>query len=807
MDKKSQRTLEFDKILGLLAEHTSFSAGKSLALQLRPTSDLEEATRWQIETNEARILLDKQTDVTIGGARDVRRAAGNAQRGFILSAEDFLEVRSTVIAARDLRRKIIKLQDTYPNLAFIAELFEECPGLVSAISNTLDERGEVLDSASAELASIRRKLRIVHGRIHDRLRSLMNSEKNQFLQEPTVTTRGGRYVVPLQSNYRGRIRGIVHDQSNSGATLWIEPINTVELNNDYRALHLSEEEEIQRLLSELTLLVADHADAIIRIVERLAELDMIFARARYANSIDAVMPELVPWGTATAKSKPKSGAQRQSPESYNLEPGSTIWIKGARHPLLNPETVVPTDFLLEEDIHIVLITGPNTGGKTVSLKTMGLMVIMAQSGLHLPVVEAKLSVFENVFADIGDEQSIEQNLSTFSGHITNIIRILNIVDEFSLVLLDELGSGTDPTEGAALGQSIVSFLRDKGATTFVATHYPELKLYASQTKGATNASLLFDVDTLMPTYEMSIGVPGRSNAFAIARRLGLEDSVLDEAMKLVGAGNREAEMLLESIYEIREKISSGEAGTRLALRQAEADRSELQERLETIEQERQNILDETRALADSELADLRKEIRQMRKKVRDAKSISRLKKVQKQSEDVEKEILSSEEIAPIIPEPRPQRKSSKLQVGDIVKVTTLGVKGNIVSLGKYDAEVAVGRLHMRAALAELEFKERPDQNDEVDMPSVGRPKIASPRMELDIRGKRVDEGIQLVEQYLDTAFLAGLPWVRIIHGKGTGRLRQAVRDVLKQNDHVSSWEEGRDREGGAGVTVAKLALE
>lgn len=792
MDKKSQQTLEFQKIRSLLAERTSFSAGKSLALQVSPTTDMEEAIRWQTETNEARQLLDKQANVSIGGARDVRRAADNTERGFILDADDFLKIRATIVAGRDLRRKIVKLQDYYPNLAKIAELIEECPGLVSAISNTIDERGEVLDNASTELADIRRKLRIVHGRIQDRLRSLLNSELNQFLQEPTITTRGGRYVVPLQANYKGRIRGIVHDQSNSGATLWIEPLNTVELNNEYRGLHLAEADEIQRILSELSGLVAQQADSIKRIVERLAELDLIFARARYANLTEAVMPEFIPW-------KPSTGD--------DLNPGSTIWIRGARHPLLDPATVVPTDLLLEEDIYLVLITGPNTGGKTVSLKTVGLMVLMAQSGFHLPAVEAKLTVFDNIFADIGDEQSIEQNLSTFSGHITNIIRILDQVDARSLVLLDELGSGTDPTEGAALGQSIVSYLRDKGATTFVATHYPELKIYASQTKGATNASLLFDVETLMPTFEMSIGVPGRSNAFAIARRLGLKESVLDEAMKLVGTGSRKAELLLDSIYEIRDKISSSEAGTRLALRQAETARMDLDERLNHIEKERQEILQETRDQAESELAELRKEIKQMRKKLRDADSISRLKKLQKQSEEVEKELLPSDVKMPGLTQSERRRLSADLRIGDIVKVTSLGVKGHIVSLGKYDAEVAVGRLHMRADFAELEFKNRPDNDEEVVVTKVKPRSTTSPKMELDIRGKRIDEGTQLLEQYLDAAFLAGLPWVRIIHGKGTGRLREAVRLALNQNEHVASWEEGRDGEGGPGVTVAKLALE
>ncbi|MGD2049719.1 MAG: endonuclease MutS2, partial [Chloroflexota bacterium] len=546
MDKKSRHTLEFDKILDRLAQYTSFSAGNALARQVKPTLDLDEAKLWQAETQEARALFDRQPSVTLGGARDIRRTADNAMRGYILAPEDLLEVRATISSARDLRRKLVKQVDSYPRLATIAELIEECPGIVSAISQALDDRGMVLDSASPELAKIRRELNIVHGRIQDKLQALINSSQNQYLQEPTITTRGGRYVVPLQANHKGRIKGIVHDQSNSGATLWIEPLNTVELNNDYRGLQLAENEEVQRILAELSAHVALQGESIKRAVDRLAELDLIFARAHYANAIDALQPELVPW---------------RDVQSNNPHPGSTLWIKGARHPLLDPDFVVPTDLLLNEDIFIVLITGPNTGGKTVSLKTTGLMVLMAQSGMHLPAVDAKLTVFEDVFADIGDEQSIEQNLSTFSGHMNNITRILEQADDRCLVLLDELGAGTDPAEGAALAQAIVSFLRDKGATTFVATHFPELKVYASQTPGATNASLLFDVETLMPTFEMSIGMPGRSNAFAIARRLGVSESILDEALELVGASSSKAESLLDSIYEMREKITSQEAGT------------------------------------------------------------------------------------------------------------------------------------------------------------------------------------------------------------------------------------------------------
>ncbi|MGD8584552.1 MAG: Smr/MutS family protein [Chloroflexota bacterium] len=809
MDEKSRKTLEFDKVLKRLAALTSFSAGQSLALRVEPTTYIEDARRWQAETREALALFDVRTDITIGGARDVRRPADNAQRGYVLPPEDILDVRATIAAGRDLRRKLDRLEDQCPNLFAIGQLLEECPGIISAISSALDERGEVLDSASSELAQIRRQLRIVHDRIYDKLQSLLGSSNNQYLQEATITTRAGRYVVPLMANHKGRIRGIVHDQSNSGATLWIEPLNTVELNNEFRSLQIAEQDEIQRILSELSGRIAEQGDAIKRVVERLAELDLIFARARLAAETKAIEPEFVPWRESVSIKPPKHANEAdkwQPPASRH--PGCTFWISGARHPLLDPGSVVPTDLTLDEKTYVVLITGPNTGGKTVSLKTAGLMILMAQSGLHLPALEARLTVFRDVFADIGDEQSIEQNLSTFSAHLTNIIHIIDQVDDRSLVLLDELGSGTDPAEGAALAQSIVSYLYDMGATTFVATHFPELKLYASQTPGATNASLLFDVDTLMPTFEMSIGVPGRSNAFAIARRLGLDATILDEGLRLIGANSTKTDSLLDTIYQMREKIASQEAGTRLALRQAEEERDKLREKLERIEVERREILERATQEGQEELEAVRREIRQVRRKLRDAESLNKLKKLQKQTEQIEQEIENRDhtEDAIIIPQEKkkPRRKGDFL-IGDTVMVIPLKTKGKIIELEKHEAVVAVGRLHMRAQLDELEFREREEEEEPLE--GSGRAPSASPGMELDLRGKRVDEGLQVLEQYLDAAFLANLPWVRIIHGKGTGRLRQAVREALQTNGHVTSYEEGRDGEGGAGVTIAKFEQE
>jgi DNA mismatch repair protein MutS2 len=805
MDQKTHYTLEFDKVRQRLAEYTSFSAGRQLALDLLPTTEQLTAVLWQTQTTEARDLLDSHSDITIGGARDVRRFADNALRGFTLRGEELLDIRNTLVAARTLRRHLLKLYDQYPHLAEIAELIEECPGLVSAISRTFDDRSEVVDSASSKLASVRQQQRTIHGRIHDKLQSILNSSLSQHLQEPIISMRNGRYVLPVKIEAKGRVKGIVHDQSGSGATVWLEPMATVDLNNEYRGLLIEEEKEIERILAELSAQVADQAEAIKRIVERMAELDLIFARAQYAGSLRGVQPEFVSWRTFPSPRPPKHANERAkwTPPPPNPHPGSTIWVKGARHPLLDQEMVVPTDLTLDGETFIVLITGPNTGGKTVSLKTMGLMALMAQSGLHLPAVEARLTIFADVFADIGDEQSIEQNLSTFSGHMTNIVRILAQVNERSLVLLDELGSGTDPAEGAALAQAIVGYLRDKGATTFVATHYPELKWYASQTQGATNASLLFDIDTLEPTYEMSIGIPGKSNAFAIARRLGLEQTILDEGLALVGAGSREAENMLDSIYELREKIQSEEAATSLALRKAESERAELTTRLEAIELERRHLLAEAQAQAEAELEAIRAEISAVRQQVREAASINQLKKLGKEVDQIEAGQVA--DMAPILDQPEPKRKKLDLAVGDIVRIVPLNTKGEVASLSKKEATVIVGQMHMKTKLQELEFVERPETAVSEPVSTSGRG--ASPGMELDMRGMRVEEGLMALEQYMDGAFLARLPWVRLIHGKGTGRLREAVRQSLDQNPHVIAWEEGKDGEGGAGVTVAKFEVE
>ncbi|MGB1249165.1 MAG: endonuclease MutS2 [Candidatus Promineifilaceae bacterium] len=788
MDSKSLKIIEFHKVLAKVADYTSFSAGQELTASLAPTIDLREAEIRQAETAEAVKLFQGDSNVTIGGMKDVRRPVGNAQRGFTLLAEDFSNIKDALIAARNLKRVLLREPSKHPHLAEVAELIEECPGLVTTISQTIDERGDVLDTASQKLGKLRQKLRVSHSRIQEKLRALVNSSMNQYLQEPLITIRSGRYVVPLRSEHKGRIKGIIHDQSSSGATLWVEPLNTVELNNEYRAIQIEELKEIERILAALSQKIASYADEIKRVVERMAEIDCIFARARYAMMTDGVKPIFVEW--------------RNMPSPH---PGSSVWIRGARHPLLEPNEVVPTDFLVEDDLFTVLLTGPNTGGKTVALKNVALMVAMAQAGLHVPANEIRLTVFDRIFADIGDEQSIEQSLSTFSAHITNITRILNQVDERSLVVLDELGSGTDPTEGAAIAQAIINFLRDKGATSFVATHYPELKIYASQTAGATNASMMFDLDTLSPTYELTIGIPGKSNALAIARRLGLDESILDEAMGLVGVGSQEAESLIDSIFDLRARISAEEAAARLALNRAEKTRDQLAIESAAIEYERRRILEKARHQAEAELEAVRNEIRRARRGLRDAQSISTVKKISKRITDVEEGSLKPLKKAISAEQPN-RRRNRRLRVGDNVLIKSLNTKGQIISLKTKEAEVAAGRMTMRVPLTGLEFRGR-DEAEEKAKEAASLPSVAistNVSMELDIRGERVESGLNKLDNYLDTASLGSLPWVRIIHGKGSGRLRQAIRKALGKHHAIASWEEGKDGEGGAGVTIARM---
>jgi DNA mismatch repair protein MutS2 len=801
MNDKSAHTLELPKILNQLAYHTGFSASRDLALDLTPTPYLDEALDRQQETTEARILLDSHDHITIGGARDVRTDAMAASRGVILEPQTLLDIKYTLRQATTLRRFITRLRGQFPMLASIADRLEECTALQGEISRVLDETGEIMDSASPKLANIRRDLRVAFDRLQSKLYGVIHNPNNtKYLQEVLVTQRHGRYVVPLKAEFKGRIPGIIHDQSSSGATLFVEPLSTVELNNAWRELQLEEENEIRRILRELCDMVGHESKYIIRTVETLAALDLIFAKAKYADAIEATAPELVPF-------------RADAPTPH---PGSTIHLREARHPLLNPQEVVPIDVTLDEDTYVLVITGPNTGGKTVALKTVGLLALMAQCGLHLPVKEeSRISVFTEIFADIGDEQSIEQSLSTFSSHMTNIIDILDTADAESLVILDELGAGTDPAEGSALAMALLDDLVERGITTLVSTHHPELKIYGHEVTGVSNASVEFDLATLAPTFRLVIGLPGRSNALAIAERLGLPDRIIASARGRVGTEDLIADDLIEEIHKKRDESRRAAEASMQSFTKAEELRAELRGRLHNIEQERQRVLAETRAEAEEEIETLRGEIRRIRKRLTAAaQPLDVIKQVEEETKGLTDDLLSLPVPDRSADLPDDVEQGRQFRVGDLVWITTLNAEGQITELTENEAEVMVGRLRLRSKLDDLMYrskseskrdkKKRGRRPDAPATPDVVAPVVASPGLELDLRGQTIEDAVPTMEDYLDAAYMSGMPFVRIIHGKGTGALRSAVRDRLHGHPLVKQYETGKPKEGGDGVTVVKL---
>ncbi|KPL76843.1 hypothetical protein AC812_05910 [Bellilinea caldifistulae] len=799
MDVKSLTMLEFPKVLERLAGYADFSASAGLARALRPTADLAEALTRQAITSEARRLLSVKSEAGIGGARDVRPLAERAARSGVLLPAELLEIKSTLIAARDLFRTLESKQAEYPHLAAIAQPLAPPPGLIEAISRTISDRGEVLDSASPKLASLRSEIKTAHERLLSRLQKMIQDPKNTpHLQEAIITMRNGRYVIPLRAESRGRIRAIVHDQSSSGATLFVEPLSVVELNNAWHELQLAERDEERRILSELSNQIGEHSPAIIAIVDALARLDLAFMCAKYAEDLHAAEPVLTAFR--------KTGREKH--------PGSVIVLYQARHPLLDPQTVVPVDVVLDENTYALVITGPNTGGKTVTLKTVGLLALMAQSGLHIPAQSGStLSIFRNIYADIGDEQSIEQSLSTFSGHITNIVRILRRMDSFSLVLLDELGAGTDPQEGSALARAILGYLVEKRVTSLIATHYPELKAYAHATPGVVNASMEFDLRSLKPTYRLTIGLPGRSNALAIAERLGLPPEILSAARSMINPTDLRAEDLLDEIHRQRDLARKARSEADRLRSQAENMRRELAQRLEKIEEERRAILEKARREQEEEIAALRAELDALRRELQRARQpLDALKPLQERLEELQSEAEKPVERTPIEP-------ARPLRLGEKVRLRSLQMEGVITALGQSEIEVQMGNLRLRARPEEIERpgSPPPPENPSPTPPSTarplstGRPAAArpavftpSPGMELDLRGQRADEALEALQRYLESAYLSGMPFVRVIHGKGTGKLRQAVREFLKQNEFVASWETGLDSEGGEGVTVVHL---
>ncbi len=801
MDDKTFQTLEFDKILIRLDGYCAFSASKDRALALRPTQNIDEARRWLTETSEAVQLLATHPDLSIGGARDVRSMVDLANHGGVLTPTDLLDIKSTLIAARTLSRLFEKLELQFPNLFVIAAKLPPPLGLIDTITRAISDRGEILDNASDKLATIRRELRISHERLLSKLQRIISDPKNgPYLQEAIITQRDGRYVIPLRSEFKGRIKSIVHDLSSSGATLFVEPLNVVDQNNQYREMLLAEREEERRILAELSYQVARNAVSIQLTLDTIAEIDLAFAKAKFAEDMAATEPILHP-----IQARPGS-----------KHPGSLIRLFQARHPLLNPETVVPIDVDLDDQTYALIITGPNTGGKTVTLKTVGLLALMAQSGLHVPAHSgSEISLFKSIFADIGDEQSIEQSLSTFSGHITNIIRILNAAGPKSLVILDELGAGTDPQEGAALARSILSHLLDRSITTLVTTHHPELKSYAHITPGVVNACVEFDLETLRPTFRLTIGLPGRSNALAIAQRLGMYAGIIRTARSEIDPDDLRADDLLDEIHRQRDLTRKSRVAAEKAHQEAEQMRNALARRLEQIDDERRQILENARLQAEEEVQQIQEELRQARRALARARQpLEALQAVEENIEILEEQVEKpvSRNVAAL----DGQAVQRSLRLGEKVRLRSLNTQGVITSLGEEEVEVQVGMLRIRARLSDIAMgsaapveEETPNRRKRSSAPAnqtatTALELPASPGMELDLRGQRADDALDALDRYLDAAYLAGMPFVRIIHGKGTGKLRLAVREVLGNHSHVKSFESGKEKEGGDGVTVVKL---
>ena len=785
--------LEYPQVIERLASYAEFSLSEALARSLQPYTD-PALIRSKLElVSEARRLLSVNDSIRLGGCIDAGPLLAIAEKSGTLEGEVVYRLGYMLSIGRDLGRSLKYHAAEYPKLAVLADGLTPPKGLIETINNTVTDRGEVLDSASDKLASIRREIHNAYNRLLGRLEKILHDPKLQpMIQDAVITQRGGRYVIPLKAECKGQLKSIIHDQSASGATIFVEPLAVVDANNTYQELQLAERDEVHRILRILSEQIADSAQEIRTVNNTLAEIDFVLMCAKYADDLDANEPIL-------AEKRHRTG-------------NPVIKLYGARHPLLPKEKAVPIDVVLEEDKYVVIITGPNTGGKTVSLKTVGLMVLMMQSGLHIPAESgSELSPFMNVFADIGDEQSIEQSLSTFSGHMTNQIRILDRANAKTLMLLDELGSGTDPQEGSALARAIMEYIVDHRIPCFAATHFSELKMYAQSTPGVTNASMEFDLKTLRPTYHLTIGLPGRSNALLIAKKLGLNEEILANAQKTIDPADMHADNLLDEIrrqYDAAKKARSHADRMRSL---AENSQRELQKRLDTIEDEREKILQESRDALEEEVRELREELARIRRTMNRSKApAEEVRQLDQDLKAAEKTVKKSGskamKNAANLTEDRP------LKVGDKVRVRSLGTESLAVisAVDGDEAEIRLGALRMRVPLRDLSRKNDAEIPEEPVTERSGSARVsgeifhASPGVEIDLRGLDSQEMSERLEKYLDDAALAGLPYVRIIHGKGTGILRRTARRLLLDHPHVKYIESGQDNEGGDGVTVAHL---
>jgi DNA mismatch repair protein MutS2 len=784
MDEKSLVMLEFPRIREMLAEYTSFSASRELAMNLKPLQDYGQISLLLKQSAEARSLLTWDRGFSIGSAHDIRNKVKLAALEGILDPLSLLEVQQTLSSLHELRRYLKSIAAEFPLIWSIAEGITDLQQIEKDIVSCIDPAGEVLDNASPELAGIRARLRTTRAQILDKLETIVKSPRGgRILQEDVVTERDGRYVLLVKLEHRHDLKGIVHDISNTGATVFMEPTATVGLGNAIRELVVEEKHEIEKILRLLTAEVGAHADDITRSIELVAQLDLIVAKARYAHRINAIEPAIL---------EPSADGQKKT---------NYIKLIDARHPLLG-EKAVPFSLELGEKYSVLVITGPNTGGKTVTLKTIGLLNVMAQAGLPIPADKgSQLPILDNVFADIGDEQSIEQTLSTFSWHMGNIVRIIGQAAGRSLVLLDELGTSTDPAEGSALARAILRYFLSKGTLTVATTHFSDLKAFAHTTPGLNNASLEFNPKTLTPTYHLTFGIPGGSNAIATAARLGIPGEIINDARSMLSGHSQELEGLLSNLMEEKQNIASIERDLSIERENLKRRNSELDKELQRLKTEERRTLQTERDAIVQEAAELHKEIRQAAAELRKEKTSAKLDEAKKSLTRV-REQIASEKWQPAAGA-TPEEDNGIIKIGDTVRIKEAGLTGTVLTINETSQEVEVqaGNTKMRLGLNGV-VKSTPMVDKFA--PPTRVPSARRVPMELDLRGKRADEVEPILDVYLNDATQSNLSEARIIHGIATGTVRSIVRDFLKNHPLAKSFRTGGRDEGGDGVTVVRL---
>ena len=792
MNQKAYKALEYYKIINMLTDKASSSMGKEICRKLEPSTDIDEIRHMQTQTRDALTRLFQKGNISFGSVKDVRGSLKRLEIGSSLGIGELLAICSLLENTNRVKAySRSERGDSLPDsLDGMFEALEPLTPLTTEIRRCILSEDEISDDASSNLRQIRRNMKITGDRIHTQLSSLVNGSARNYLQDSVITMRNGRYCIPVKAEYKGQVPGMVHDQSSTGSTLFIEPMAIVKLNNDIRELELEEQKEIEVILSTLSQQTAEQTDSIRADLNIMVQLDVIFARASLAMDMNATEP------------------------IFNDE--GRIRLKQARHPLIDKKKAVPIDIRLGDDFDLLVITGPNTGGKTVSLKTVGLLTLMGQSGLHIPTLDrSELALFEEVYADIGDEQSIEQSLSTFSSHMTNTVMILEHADENSLCLFDELGAGTDPTEGAALAISILNDLHQRGIRTLATTHYSELKVYAMTTPGVCNASCEFDVESLRPTYRLLIGIPGKSNAFAISAKLGLPERIIEAAKEQIDQDDKRFEDLLTDLEKSRVTIEKERAEIAAYKTEAEKLKTQLEAKQEKLDQSREKILqqanEEARAIL-QEAKDLADETIKTFHKAGPNASIQDLERARTK---VSKNISEKNAKITLVPAKAPTHpilKASQLRLGDSVKIISMGLKGTVSSMPDKSGNMFVqcGIIRTKTTISDLVLLKDEDEKGSIRKfyggGSLGEHKMDLSRAlrmstEINLIGKNCDDAIAALDKYLDSAYMSHLSSVRIVHGKGTGTLRQAVHDYLKGVPYVKSFKLGEFGEGDSGVTI------